>query len=319
MAVWGLSRLFPWVCGPVSNRRLTILIYHRVLAEPDYIRTFETEAVDFEWQMELVSRFCNPLPLDEALNRLEHGTLPAGSVCVTFDDGYADNVEIALPILQKWKVPAAFFIASGYLNGGRMWNDTIVEVLKSVEGETLDLTSIGLDRFPVSTEQERRSSAMKILVSVKHMEDTRRSEATEFIASHVQSLPQDLMMTTDQLKRLGGAAGMEIGGHTVTHPILAKLSDDRAMEEISEGKRAVEKILGREIRYFAYPNGKPGQDYSDENVKMIFKAGFKAALSTRWGVSNSLTDRWQLPRFTPWDSTPPRFMARLLLNYRDLK
>ena len=110
--------------------RLSILVYHRVLPRSDAMLAGEVEAAAFDWQMALLAEYFQVLPLSEAVHRLHSGTLPARAACVTFDDGYADNHDTALPILQKWRLPATFFIATAYLDGGWMWNDAVTESLR---------------------------------------------------------------------------------------------------------------------------------------------------------------------------------------------
>jgi peptidoglycan/xylan/chitin deacetylase (PgdA/CDA1 family) len=129
-------------------------------------------------------------------------------------------------------------------------------------------------------------------------------------------LPGDLMMTSTQVKELSDL-GFDIGGHTVSHPILRVLSSDEAEREIREGKGQLERITGRPLDVFAYPNGRPGEDYGPEHAAMVRELGFTLAVSTRRGVCSPRADRWQLPRFTPWDRTPARFLTRMLLEYRN--
>jgi len=107
---------------------------------------------------------------------------------------------------------------------------------------------------------------------------------------------------------------MEIGGHTVNHPILALLSEKEARAEIGDGKRRLEEITGGPVTLFAYPNGKPGQDYGPRDVDLVRQAGFTAAVSTMGGVARRGSDPFQLPRFSPWDRSPRRLAARLLLT-----
>jgi peptidoglycan/xylan/chitin deacetylase (PgdA/CDA1 family) len=120
-------------------------------------------------------------------------------------------------------------------------------------------------------------------------------------------------MRPAQIKRLHNE-GMEIGGHTVTHPILALLDEEEARAEILGGKRQLEDITGAPVSLFAYPNGKPDQDYSLRDVELVKKAGFAAAVSTMSGVANRSSDLFQLPRFGPWDKNPHRLGLRLLLS-----
>ncbi len=124
------------------------------------------------------------------------------------------------------------------------------------------------------------------------------------------------MMREEQVRELH-AAGMEIGAHTVTHPILLNTAPDAARREIVESGRRLAEIVRQPIRLFAYPNGKPGVDYGPEHVAMVRDAGYAAAVSTGWGVATAQSDRFQLPRFTPWDRTPGRFALRLIRNMRN--
>lgn len=297
-----------------GHKKLFILIYHRVLDGPDFMRPDEIDKSIFSWQMELLSKYFNVLPLDEALQRMQAKTLPSRAVCISFDDGYADNYTNALPILKQFNLSATFFIANGYLNGGRMWNDTIIESVRNLPSQELDLTAIGLGRFDISDFDKKQHTANVIIQQIKHLPPTQRNEFTAYIATQSLNLPDNLMMTSEQVKLLQ-QNGMEIAGHTVNHPILAKLDNNTAQQEITENKTFLENLLHTGIRFFAYPNGKPGQDYHQQQIPLIKNAGYLAALSTQWGVAQHNSDIWQLPRFTPWDKTPVKFMLRMIYLY----
>ena len=121
------------------------------------------------------------------------------------------------------------------------------------------------------------------------------------------------MLTATQLRSLA-AAGMGIGGHTVTHPILARLDDGSARLEIGGGREALEAMIRQPIRLFAYPNGKPGQDYSAVHVRMAQELGFTAAVSTAPGAARAGDLLHELPRFTPWGHSVGRWGAMLARN-----
>lgn len=297
--------------GLGKHKKLFILIYHRVLDEPDFMRPGEVDKTAFTWQMEILSRYFNVLPLHDALQKLQTGTLPPRAVCITFDDGYADNATNALPILKQFDLTATFFIANGFLDGGRMWNDTIIEAVRNFPQPELDLSALDLGQYDTSDQYQKNQAATQIIQKIKHMPPTQRDECTAFIAARSQNLPDNLMMTTAQLKQLY-SNGMTIAGHTVTHPILANLSSIEALKEINDNKTALESLLETKLNFFAYPNGKPGQDYLADQIDLVQQAGYQAAVSTQWGVASRSTDIWQLPRFTPWDSTPTKFMLRMI-------
>ena len=302
-----------------GQSRLSILIYHRVLPQHDPLRPGEVTADTFRWQMQLLSRFFNPLALSDAVLKLQDNILPKRAVCVTFDDGYADNHDIALPILKETGVPATFFIASGYLNGGRMWNDSIIESLRRMPSGMLDLSHENLGQYTLNGAQSRIFAAQQLIKQLKYLPPEQRSIRVDRVADFSeQPLPNDLMMTSQQVKHLN-ENGMSIGGHTVNHPILSSIDEPTAQAEVAANKSVLEEIIGTKIDVFAYPNGKPQQDYLPRDVNIVRELGYKAAVSTNWGVAAKETDLWQLPRFTPWDKIPWRFLARLGWNYKNIQ
>ncbi|NEX64141.1 polysaccharide deacetylase family protein [Noviherbaspirillum galbum] len=298
----------------LGGPRLSILIYHRVLARPDPLFPAEVDAAAFMEQMSLLSQMFRILPLDDAIQRLRAGTLPPGAAAVTFDDGYADNADIALPILKMAGVPATFFIATGFLDGGRMWNDTIIEFVRRVPLPELDLRPAGLGCHRTGSLAERKAAIQALIGTMKYLPPDTRLERIETMLRCVPvDLPHDLMMRSDQVRALS-RAGMGIGGHTVNHPILASVDDASALQEMVNGKRRLEDITSAPVTLFAYPNGKPGKDYHLRHAELARKAGFQAAVSTAWGAAGKESDPFQLPRFTPWDRHPDRFRLRMAMN-----
>jgi len=312
-----VTTILPALLGTKNSQRLSILIYHRVLMEEDFMRPNEITLAQFEWQMQLLAKHFSPLPLEEALSLMEYGELPERAVCVTFDDGYADNEEVALPVLQRLGIPASVFVTTGYLNGGRMWNDSIIEVLRIAKGPVIDLEAFGLERFNLVNKCDRPKVAASIIKQIKHWPPEKRSAVVNAIEQLDMDgvLPSDIMMTDAQIKNLSDR-GIDIGAHTVTHPILSTLDLSRAKEEILGAKLTLESLIDRPVNHFAYPNGRPEIDYRVEHRDLAEVAGYTCAVSTQWGVASKVSDRWQLPRFTPWDKTPFRFLVRLLMNFR---
>ncbi len=248
------------LASAIGRNRLSVLIYHRVHMEPDSIFPSEIHARRFDAQMGWLKSFCNVLPLEEAVQRLQAGTLPCRAACVTFDDGYADNVEVALPILKRHELQATFFISTGFLDGGRMWNDTVIEAIRRASGATLDLSHLGLGERPVGTMAARNATIGGVIGSLKYLpQDARNLQVDALQKVVAECLPDDLMMRAEQVRELVDA-GMTVGAHTVTHPILARLPSAEARREIQVGRETLEAITGRSVTLFAYPNGKPVDD-----------------------------------------------------------
>ncbi len=308
-----LLRTFGALCSPAgAGARLSILIYHRVLPAVDPLTPDVVDAARFESQMRLLSCLFNLLPLSEAVSRLKSGTLPARAACVTFDDGYADNAEVAFPILKKHGIPATFFIATGYLNGGIMFNDKVIETVRRISSEEMEFPGIGV--FRLSDMQSKRDVIRQLLTFLKYRSVSERQDfMNRIIDSEKIALPNDLMMRSDQVRMLAGE-GMGIGGHTINHPILSGLDLESAREEIAGGRTALEEMTGSPVRTFAYPNGIPGRDYRVEHARLVAEMGFEAAVTTAKGVARQGSDVFQLPRFTPWDIPISRFSIRLAGN-----
>jgi len=304
--------------SPGGAGKLSILIFHRVLPQPDPLFPGEAHVRRFDAMLGWLKSWFNVLPLAEAVQLLSEGRLPSRAAVITFDDGYADNATEATPLLVRHGLHATFFISSAFLDGSCMWNDGVIETLRETRIGTLDLSAIdpALPRtqLALNTPEQRRAAIDQVLGAIKYLPIAERLERVSRLAEVCGvALPRGLMMSPDQLRGMQ-AADMTIGAHTMTHPILATLDDEAARHEIVEGRRALEEIIGRRVGLFAYPNGKPGQDYKLRSRDLVKEAGFDAAVSTAWGAASQGCDLFQLPRFTPWDAGRTRFAARLAQN-----
>lgn len=293
---------------------LSILIYHRVLAAPDPLLPGVPDTATFDRHMRLLKRCFRVLPLSAAVRQLRLGTLPARALCITFDDGYADNAELALPILRRHGLAATFFIATAYLDGGRMWNDDVIDYVRQAPPGRLDFSMVGCGSLPGLTVAQKRQAIDQVLTQLKYLPLATRQQMADRLAPPRR---QALMMTSGQVRALQ-AAGMELGAHTHRHPILAAMADADAYADIAEGKAVLDAITGQRATLFAYPNGKPDADYNARHVEMVRALGFDAALSTVAGAAGPGSDPWQLPRYTPWEHDGARFVLRLALSrYRE--
>lgn len=304
-----------------AGARLNVLIFHRVLPQPDPLFPDEVDAARFDEILGWVKSWFQVLPLDEAARRLADGSLPARAAVLTFDDGYADNHDIALPLLRRHGLPCSFFVATGFLDGGRMWNDTLIESIRRSALPTLDLRGLqdgrgdDLGQHGLGDTAHRRAAIAALIGRVKYLPPEPRLACVNAIAARAEVVPpDDLMMTGAQVRALR-AAGMQIGAHTVSHPILAALQPQQAADEIARSRDALQTLLGEKVGLFAYPNGKPGSDYlPDVHPGIVRELGFDAAVSTRWAAARRGEDLFQIPRFTPWDRSRLKFGLRLLRN-----
>lgn len=301
---------------------LTILIYHRVLEQPDPLLPEQMHAALFARQLAWLTRWFTVLAPSMAIRRLVENSLPRRAACITFDDGYADNADVALPILQRFGLKAGFFISSGYLDGGRMWNDSIIDAMRAAPHGQLDLSGHGLESLgslPLTSLAERRHAIALLLGKLKYLPFGQRQQIADTLYLKLANKSARgctaPMMSSAQLQTLH-RAGMDIGAHTVSHPILAALSQQAARAEMANGKRHLETLLQAPVTLFAYPNGKHQQDYGQQHADIAASLGFVAALATDHGVACPGCDLFHLPRFTPWRPGQLGFLWQLHNNRR---
>jgi peptidoglycan/xylan/chitin deacetylase (PgdA/CDA1 family) len=250
-----------------------ILMYHRVeVVERDPWR-LAVEPSLFAEQLEVIRDRFQPISLERLCDGLAARDIPRRSVVLTFDDGYRDNLTNATPLLEKHDVPASLFVTTGYLDSGRdFWWEELEDVC-------------GLRGLDSRTEWERLRPLDR---------SEREAELDEFwrAAGLHGPPPPSRTLTSGELTELAQAGTFEIGAHTVTHPALSRLPVARQVEEIGEGKAALECLLGRRVSSFSYPHG----DFSSATVRAVQAHGFALACTTS-GESLTYSSRpFELPR-----------------------
>ena len=311
-----LHRALKHVSSLMASNKLSILIYHQVLEQPDPFRQGDPDSETFDWHMSLVSRFFTPLPLSEALLLQQKGELPGNAVCVTFDDGYLNNLTVAEPILAKHGVPATVFVATAFSGGNNMWNDRILDLFTQTQHLTkLDLREVELGWVEPDSLSERRNLAGNVLTTLKYLPVEQRLEKVQkLIEANGGITEQPRMMTPEQVVALR-KKGVAIGAHTHNHPILKGMASDDIRTEVITSKTLLEQWLGEPVKHFAYPNGKLGKDWDDATAEVVAELGFDCAVTTDWGVNDASTDRYRMKRFTPWDNQPWKYHTRMVMNH----
>ncbi|GAB2689241.1 polysaccharide deacetylase family protein [Aliiglaciecola aliphaticivorans] len=292
-----------------GGNKLSILIYHQVLEQFDPMRPYEVTADTFDWHMQLISKHFSPISLCEAARHIENNTVPKRAICVTFDDGYLNNLTVAQPILAKYKVPATVYVATAFSEGADMWNDRVLDLFKDprLDNLIIENTQVALGDW-----NNRNRLAEEQLMRLKYLPiDERLAGVQQLYDDNNLADPEPRMMNPQQIKQLS-ETGVEIGGHTVNHPILKVLSKEQQFEEIHQCKVQLESWTGKPVKHFAYPNGSYGKDLTDKTVQLVKQAGYETAVVTDWGTSAYGDDLHRLKRFTPWDTSALKFHGRLI-------
>jgi peptidoglycan/xylan/chitin deacetylase (PgdA/CDA1 family) len=299
------------------NGKLSILIFHRVLPEPDPLFPGEVDRIRFDEICGWLRRWFNVMPLDHAYRRLMEGDLPERAMSITFDDGYRDNAEIALPVLQAHQLTATFFVATGFLDDGCMWNDRIVEAVRCTSEPWIDLNEVlevAPHRLPLAGIEQRRAAVQALLPAVKYLSSQQREEAVQRIERLLGAgCAAPLMMNARHVQLLS-ESGMSVGVHTVTHPILSLCTEDQVRRELGDCRASLQSLLQRPVTWVAYPNGVVGRDVGPREFGIVRELGFEAAVSTEHGFVTAGSERFALRRFTPWDQSRLRFGLRLVRN-----
>ncbi len=253
------------------------------------------------------------LPLPDAIQCLKSGSLPQRAASITFDDGYANNLHVALPVLEAHRMSATVFMAVDAIRRGIMWNDVIIEAVRAASG-SMDVSALGMEAIDLAS--TARSAAVDgLLAKMKYLPlEERWTRACDVYKANARGDPPRLMLQETEVAEIA-RRGHDVGAHTVNHPILRELAEVDARREIQESGRWVADVIGSYPKSFAYPNGRPDRDYNASHVDMVRDAGFELAVSTSWGCASRRSDIYQLPRCAPWDLRSRSFSLRLAKNY----
>ena len=247
------------------------------------------------------------IPLADLVEARSRGTgLPDNSVVITFDDGYASNYELAYPILREFGLHATIFVTTGFLDGVEMfWFQRVDLALGRTQKELLDWKINGKKlRLYLGTYELRQQSLTRLLPELKDLQDVdllgeidRLEEALEVRQPVFEDLPKAMRpMTWEMACEMSLSGHVDIGGHTHTHPILARCDGMSMRAEIATCRDRIHAEIGELPVTFAYPNG-GSDDYTRETLMLVREAGFKAACTTISGRVNNNVSMYQLPRY----------------------
>lgn len=269
----------------VSSAAAVVLMYHRVADLDHDVHGLAVHPDRFRSQMQMLAELYRPILVTDLARMGRTGRIPRGTVCVTFDDGYADNVEVALPILEEAGVSASFFIVTDHIGADReYWWDSLERLL--LVPDTTDsrhlVVELGLERrswtLHNATRREIHDDIHRHLLL--HATATEREAILDSIARQTGTdtgpRRSHRTLTDGELVRLANASGMEIGAHTATHPSLAALSPDEQHQQIESSVNWLEDRLQRRIPSFSYPHG----HYTPHAITVLEGLGVEAAVTT---------------------------------------
>jgi peptidoglycan/xylan/chitin deacetylase (PgdA/CDA1 family) len=252
--------------------------------------------------MELLARRYHPLSLDQVHRFVQgEGELPARAVVVTFDDGYADNHEMAAPVLDEFEVPATFYVTVECVERCRLpWPARLRFVFRTTKRESWADSSGRV--WPLSNGVERERAFLFSCDECCKLAGTLQERYVSLLEANLDSqVPVQsgaLMMNYDQVRGLA-RQGHVVGSHTMTHPNMAHVGLQDARHEMTESKQLLERQLSVPVVHFSYPCPALSPHWTEQTVAASREAGYKTAVTTDGGLARKGDDLLQLKRLRP--------------------
>ncbi len=306
-----------WLSSRMSGRN-AVLLYHRVdRKEHDHFNLCVTPE-NFDRQMAVLAESGSVIPLCEMVEKHRNGQLQTGEVSITFDDGYLDVLDTALPILEKYQLPATLFVTTGNL-GSAFWWDTLAAIIRQPTQlpDTLNFETSDGQPVVISTSRRSGDSVFDALYQVLRRQPPvhRNSVLTELRNSVCPDVDLIIQRAATETELMAAAASplLTLEAHTVTHSRLACLSYQEQLTEIQESVDHVSEITGRAVKSISYPFGLKNRDYNRDTFKAVQASGLDHAFAADLGVITPHSPAYALPRIWAHNHSASRFCRQLKL------
>jgi peptidoglycan/xylan/chitin deacetylase (PgdA/CDA1 family) len=281
-----------WARGPI------VLLYHRIAEERHDPFGLCVSPANFAAQLELLAAEHEPVSLGELVARVRAGAATRREVAITFDDGYVDNLEVALPLLQRRGIPATFFISSGQVVSGRgfWWDELEAALRRDPKPASPHLAFQELHDRLVAMPPAERDAALAAILEASP--DTREAERSR------------RPLTASEVRAIAADPRMEIGAHSVHHAMLTALGAEERRAEIRQSRADLEAMAGRPVRAFAYPYGY----FDDATVGEAREQGIELACTCGPRRVRRTDDALRLPRLEARDCGAGEFARALAFS-----
>jgi len=317
-----------------------ILLYHRVCDLSSDPQLLCVSPQHFAEHLKVLKMQYRIIRLKDLVRAIQNGRIPERTVVLTFDDGYTDNLYEVRPLLENLKIPATVFIETNQITSGKeFWWDELERLLLQPGKlpETLELSingtnylwklgksanysedeylyhkhwNVTIENNPTPRQRLYRSVCQLLRPLSEHKRQIVLDKLLTWADSNPTVRETHRTLTPDEVFQLADNELIEVGAHTVTHPVLSRLPKVEQQNEIQKSKICLEEILGHSVPSFSYPYGTLN-DYTMETVDIVSDAGFACACSNYPGIVWRRTDLFQLPRFVVQDCDGEEFAHRL--------
>jgi peptidoglycan/xylan/chitin deacetylase (PgdA/CDA1 family) len=291
-----------------STPRLTILLYHGVTAGVcTGVQNYSGKHIrkdHFESQMSFLRDRNLTVSMDEVVDRYERGGFfDSDRVAVTFDDGFRNNATVAAPIMERYCIPATFYVSTGLMgSSGMFWVDQIEDMINRCAKASIDVALPDAKQcFPLSTDREKVRAIDEIKAFCKRSADATKNQVIASlrqetgVAAMATASPNYETMSWEEIRSLDAHPLFTIGGHSVDHRILSRLPEADMRREIDDSLQTLERHLGHEIVHYAYPEGQ-SDHYNDAVIAHLRRKGIRCCPSAISGVNGPRESLFHLRR-----------------------
>ena len=323
----------------MSNRGL-VLLYHRIAETRSDPQLLAVSPRHFAQHLEVLREYGQPMAIGAMTAALQDRRLPSRPIAVTFDDGYADNLDCGKPLLERYETPATVFVTTSYAGHDRefWWDDLerllllpgrLPETLRIRIGSTIHEWRLGESSEYGIEDYERHSdwhvehahdpssrhtvyrALCRLLRDVSGAERTSvLDELTDLAGATPTGRATHRALSLEGLGQLAEGDLVDVGAHTNSHSTLSAFSVAAQRSEIVESKARLQEITRRAVTGFAYPFGGHA-DYTPTTVGLVRDAGFALACANVPGLVRRRTDPFQLPRVLVRNWDAETFAGRL--------
>jgi peptidoglycan/xylan/chitin deacetylase (PgdA/CDA1 family) len=314
---------YRFLCN-IIDTPAAILLYHRVTNLSSDPQQLAVSPENFDDQITFLKKKYALINLEEFCEGIiKEKKLPKRAVVITFDDGYADNLHEALPILEANSAQAIFYISTSLLDTKyEFWWDEMERIFLSDERIpgllTLDVNGKPYS-FGTSSKEERVRTYHAMLPVIKNCNTQRRNDLMKKIINWSCLRPEGRashrLLTSEELITLSKSKSSIIGAHTHGHPKLSICSYHEQFEEIRESKNKIEKLLNTTVEHFSYPFGTK-EDYNAESIQVCQELGFKIVCANYHDQLHRWHNRYELPRILIRNWSMKEFQERMSSFFR---
>lgn len=287
--------------------KAVVLMYHRIASPAADPWQLSVSRGNFEEHLRILKDEFDVKSVANLVDELRTSNLKSNSVCITFDDGYEDNLLFAIPLLEKYDLPATFFIPSGWIGGKPFWWDVLGEIFleKKLLPESLNIEINGkkISHRVTNGLEERSEVFIDVWANLRDQPlpviDKSLHEILQWAGASTQNTLGNYSVTEDGLNKLAASKMATIGVHTVTHPALATLSKNEQERELNECKLYLDQHFKTFHELVAYPYG----NYNEHTLDIIRNGNYRAAFTTDARAITAESDVAKLGRFQVVDQT----------------